>query len=116
MTGIKITNNATRHNLYGVNGDGASPGTLTLQRHFVDIVFTGNWLSGGSSSRYPAGNTFEEPFDPKLTPGAVVASGAPGANVGGLLPLIDTITRGYMVLPPQSPRNLRVLGGGGVER
>ena len=56
-----------RHTAYGINGGGASTGTLTLQMYFPGVVMTGNWLSGGNPAKYPAGNRFETPFDVQLT-------------------------------------------------
>ena len=32
--------------------------------NFPRAVMTGNWLSGGDPSKYPAGNRFDTPFDP----------------------------------------------------
>ena len=67
ITGFQFTNNSAPHQAYGVNGASASSGTLTLQMYFPGAVMTGNWLSGGNPSKYPAGNRFETPFDPALT-------------------------------------------------
>jgi hypothetical protein len=107
MPGFRFTNNAAPHRQYGVNGDGASTGTLTFQMYFPGVVFTGNWLSGGTSSRYPAGNRFEEPFDLKLNSPA--ASEGPGANIARLLPLLDSVPKGFMTGVPQPPHGLRIV-------
>lgn len=109
ITGFRFTNNASPHNTYGITGSDASPGTLTFQMYFPEAVVTGNWLSGGTASRYPPGNRFDTPFDARLTAGATTDPSAPGANVGRLLSLADTITSGLMIGLPQSPRNLRII-------
>jgi hypothetical protein len=62
MPGFRFTNNAVRHNEYGINGAGTSTGTLTLSGYFPDGVVTGNWMPGGSATRYPAGNYFSGTF------------------------------------------------------
>ena len=59
ITGFQFTNNAVRHGDYGINGansligkqraDGVLSGSRTSR---------GNWLQGGTASRYPAGNRF----------------------------------------------------------
>jgi hypothetical protein len=101
LTGFQFTNNAARHGEYGINGAAASTGTLTFQMFFPTALFTGNWLSGGSSSRYPPGNTFEEPFDIKATS----SSGQrPGANVYALLRAMEGVKQGSM--PPSAPTGL----------
>jgi hypothetical protein len=109
ITGFRFTNNAARHGQYGVNGGDASTGTLTFQMYFPNVVFTGNWLSGGISSRYPPGNRFDEPFELSLNAPAAANAPALGANVGRLVQMIDTIRRGIMAVPPQAPRNVRIV-------
>jgi hypothetical protein len=102
IPGFKFTNNAARHGTYGVNGADASTGTLTFQMYFPSVVFTGNWLSGGTSSKYPAGNRFEEPFDPTHT-------GNAGADVARLLRMVESIKSGLMTLAPDPPQGLQVI-------
>ena len=102
MRGIRFTNNASRHAEYGVNGADASTGTLTFQMYFPDIVFTGNWLSGGTSSKYPSGNRFEEPFDLNLNGGG----NGIGAAVTKLTPLLNSVPGGFMVAPFTEPHQL----------
>jgi len=103
MRGFRFTNNAARHGEYGVNGADASTGTLTFQMYFPDVVFTGNWLSGGTSSRYPAGNRFEEPFELNLN-----GSGAgAGAATSKLMPLLNTVGSGFMAGTFTEPHQLR---------
>jgi len=112
ITGFRYTNNASPHGTYGINGGDASTGTLTLQMYFPDAVVTGNWLSGGTPSRYPPGNRFDVPFDAKLTAGITIDPNAAGANVGKLLQVIETVSKGLMIGVPQSPRNLRIISSG----
>jgi hypothetical protein len=111
MPGFRFTNNAARHGQYGINGADASTGTLTLQMYFPEPVVTGNWLSGGSSSRYPPGNRFEEPFDPQAS-SSLANTSAPGANISRLMSLADNVVRGVMTVAPQPPRGLRIIGSG----
>ena len=111
MTGFRFTNNATRHGQYGINGADASTGTLTFQMYFPESVVTGNWLSGGSSSRYPPGNRFEEPFDAR-PPSSLANGNGPGANVARVMTVADNVTRGVMTVVPQAPRGLRISGSG----
>lgn len=65
IDGFQFTNNAAPHGTYGINGAGASTGTLTLRTFFDEPVVTGNWLSGGPASKYPGGNRYDAPFDGK---------------------------------------------------
>jgi hypothetical protein len=87
LTGFQFTNNASPHGTYGINGAGASTGTLTLQTFFTNPVVKGNWLSGGASGRYPAGNRFDAPFDS-------TAAGTTGADLAALRRVIDGVKRG----------------------
>jgi hypothetical protein len=101
VEGFQFTRNAAPHGQYGINGAGSSTGTAALQKFFDNPVVTGNWLSGGSSSRYPAGNRYELPFDP-------AHAGDAGADVAQLRALAGEVVRGVMTLAPQSPRTLTV--------
>ena len=70
-------------------------------------------MSGGSSSRYPPGNRFEEPFELKLSsPSPFTPADAPGANVGRLLGVIENVEKGVMVGLPQAPRGLKIILSG----
>jgi hypothetical protein len=114
MLGFQFTNNAAPHGQYGINGASASTGTLTLQRFFPGAVITGNWLSGGNSSKYPAGNRFDNPFNAGLSeraPSPAAAKpGAPGSDVERLLGLVTAIRAGLMTGVPPPPRaNARVV-------
>ena len=112
ITGFRFTNNAAPHRDYGINGAGGSTGTLALNMYFPNLVLTGNWLSGGPSSKYPAGNRFDTPFTAGLTAtsgsAAVAAGQQAGADVGKLRALLDTVPKGVMTGVPQPPRNLKV--------
>jgi hypothetical protein len=116
IEGVRFTNNAAPHGQYGINGAGASTGTLALQMYFPGIVMTGNWLSGGNAAKYPAGNRFEAPFDPGLTivNGAVLLSQprAAGADLARLKPVLDSVPKGVMTGLPQAPKNLRITSSG----
>lgn len=110
---FQFTNNAAPHGQYGINGADASTGTLTLQRYFPGAVITGNWLSGGNSSKYPAGNRFEIPFDSGVS---ALASSSPaagprpaGADVPRLLALAAAIRTGLMTAALQPPAGVRVV-------
>jgi hypothetical protein len=109
IAGFRFTNNAARHREYGINGADASTGTLTFQMYFPSPTVTGNWLSGGSSSRYPAGNRFEEPFDVRLPTGPSVAAQGPGANLWNLLAVMENVRKGLMTEAPERPRSVRVI-------
>jgi len=108
MPGFRFTNNAARHGEYGINGASASTGALTFQMYFPAAVFSGNWLSGGNSSRYPPGNRYEEPFDINRF-NVVGAPAGPGANLRMLLSMIENIQKGVIVEVPETPRQVRVI-------
>ena len=97
IAGFRFTGNAAPHGQYGINGAGASTGTSTFQKFFVDPVIAGNWLSGGSPARYPAGNRFDSPFDAS-------AAGAAGANVARLRSLAAAIPSGTLPRATSSAR------------
>ena len=108
ITGFRYTNNASPHGLYGINGAEASTGTLTFQMYFPSMVMTGNWISGGNSSRYPAGNRFEEPFEVKIPAGTAFVGG-PGANIRMLLAMAENVRKGLLVEFPAPPSSVRVI-------
>lgn len=56
--GFVFRGNVLQHNAYGVMGDNASPGKVTLERYLPGAVFEHNVIAGGDRSRYPAGNEF----------------------------------------------------------
>jgi hypothetical protein len=110
ILGFQFVNNAAAHGEYGINGADASTGTLTLQKYFPGAVVTGNWLSGGKSSKYPPGNRFDSPFNAGLSAPARSSPAAgprpPGADVPRLLGLVTTIRSGLMTGVSQPPTNL----------
>ncbi|PYR80694.1 MAG: hypothetical protein DMF86_00055 [Acidobacteria bacterium] len=126
IAGFQYTNNASPHNTYGINGASASTGTLTFQMYFPAAVIAGNWLSGGSSSRYPSGNRFDAPFDASIVNRAAgdyrlvttttllraaTDGGQVGADVAKLQPLIPVLISGQLPpsLVPRAPGNVRVI-------
>jgi PKD repeat protein len=56
--GLVMRNNATRHSSYGMHGSYFAYGNGILANYYPDAIFQGNYLAGGSASRYPAGNYF----------------------------------------------------------
>lgn len=113
ILGFQFTNNAAPHGQYGINGADASTGTLTLQRYFPAAVVTGNWLSGGNSSKYPPGNRFDNPFDAGLTASVSASTSTgprpPGAEVARLMALTETIRTGVMSAAPHPPGGVRIV-------
>ena len=57
-TNFVFTNNFMSHNQYGVIGDGAGIGNVTLNQYFPNCVFKKNVIAGGRNSAYPADNFF----------------------------------------------------------
>jgi hypothetical protein len=109
ITGFQFTNNAMPHRTYGVNGASASTGTLTLQMYFPGAVFTGNWLSGGTASKYPAGNRFETPFATGLMTQTAVQPRPAGADMARIRPLLESVPGGLMTGVPQPPKGLLIV-------
>jgi regulation of enolase protein 1 (concanavalin A-like superfamily) len=58
IAGFVYTNNLSKHNSYGVKGDGRASGSDTLNAVFPGHVFKRNALAGGPASAYPTGNFF----------------------------------------------------------
>jgi hypothetical protein len=69
VDGFGFHENLTKHNAYGVIGDGQSPGEGTLSAYFTRLVFDRNVLAGGDASAYPSGNYFPSvaEFDASFT-------------------------------------------------
>ena len=57
-TNFVFTNNFMSHNQYGVIGDGAGIGNVTLNQYFPNCVFKKNVIAGGRNSAYPSDNFF----------------------------------------------------------
>lgn len=112
IAGFQFTNNAAPHGQYGINGGDASTGTLTLLKYFPGAVVTGNWLSGGNSSRYPPGNRFESPFnaglDARVTASTPIGPPATGADVARLLAMVARVQSGLMT-GLSRPQQLRIV-------
>ncbi len=98
IEGFRFTNNAAPHGQYGISGADAAPGVSTFKRFFPGATVTGNWLSGGSSSKYPAGNRFDTPFDSGVRSGPKDGSAPPktGADVARLLAMAAAVAKGVM--------------------
>jgi hypothetical protein len=62
VPGFTFTNNAARHNDYGIAGAEVSFGNEIIAAFFSDGQVRGNWLQGGSASRYPTANYFDGTF------------------------------------------------------
>ena len=52
------TNNMSRHNTYGIYGDGYGAGFQSINIYFKGAVIRRNVLAGGTASKYPADNFF----------------------------------------------------------
>lgn len=98
IEGFRFTNNAARHGQYGINGADTSTGKPALDRFFPGAVVSGNWLSGGTGSKYPAGNRYESPFDSGVGSAgrAEPAAAKVGANVAALLTMAASVTKGVI--------------------
>jgi hypothetical protein len=58
MTGFVYTNNISKHNTYGIMGEGGRPGTYSIDKYFPGSTIRNNVLAGGSASAYPQPNAF----------------------------------------------------------
>ena len=86
VSSFVFTNNLSRHNAYGVQGQNYGIGLSSLNHYFPGFVFSGNVLAGGPASLYPAGNFF--PTIAQFQAAFVDLAGgdlrlAPGASLGG---------------------------------
>jgi hypothetical protein len=125
MYNVRFTNNATRHNAYGVNGDYFGYGNGVINNFLPGATVTGNLLAGGTASRYPAGNRFSGTFDAefvspstgdfRLKPGSTLRNAATdggdiGADMGMVVSATVAVEEGLISLePPLAPSNVRVL-------
>jgi putative Ig domain-containing protein len=57
-TNVAYSNNASRHNTYGIFGASFSSGTASINAYLPGGVVDGNVLAGGTASKYPTGNFF----------------------------------------------------------
>lgn len=124
ILGFQFTNNAMRHNQYGLNGASFAYGNALLAGYFPEAWVQGNWLQGGSASKYPAGNIFSGAFadafsnpsarDYRPAVGSVLLTGSTdgspiGADVGALLAALPTIIDGTTaVVRPKTPTGLKM--------
>ena len=123
ITGFQFTNNAVPHRDAGISGANFASGNSTLTAYFPGSLVTGNWLQGGTASRYPAGNRFSGSFaaafvdsahgDYRPSAGSVLLGGATdGANIGAdmaaLLAGISGVLDGRADPRPSVPSNLRI--------
>ena len=120
--GFEFTNNAIRHNDYGINGTDFGFGTDILANFFPESIVRGNWLQGGYPTRYPAGNyftgTFESAFvdaansDYAAAAGGILTGRATdGNNIGADLVALRSVTRNVVSGAqngPRAPLNVRI--------
>lgn len=123
VTGFQFTNNAMRHGSYGINGASTAWGNNTIATYFPDGVVRGNWLQGGTASRYPAGNFFSGTFASEFvssatanygptTTSVLLRAATDGTNIGAdmsvLLPLTAHVIEGVVLQPP-SPTGFKIV-------
>lgn len=120
-----FTNNAAKHQDYGISGSDVSFGNEIIAAFFPDGEVRGNWLPGGSSSRYPAGNHFDGTFASGFTNltsgdysaatgGPLIGRATDGTNIGADIATLQAISAGASsgesnrrTLPP--PSNVRIV-------
>lgn len=123
ILGFQFTNNALRHNSFGINAAGYSSGTSAILGYFPNGVVRGNWLQGGTASRYPEGNLFSGAFGSAFVNPAVgdyrpsgtsvlLGAATDGTNIGANIFLLLNETMGVVAgttLPrPVTPSGLRI--------
>jgi hypothetical protein len=128
VDGFAFRDNLTRHNAYGIKGDGLATGQQTLATYFTGLVFDRNVLAGGPASKYPAGNYFpsEAEFlaafvnaggeDFSLVPGSAFATDATdGGAVGADVARLNAAIRGGVPAPtPTGPATGVISGASGT--
>jgi hypothetical protein len=121
---FRFTNNATSHGSYGINGEFFAYGNGIIGEFFPGATVKGNFLAGGPSSRYPAGNRFTGTFaaefvnaaggDFTLKPasplrGAATDGGDIGVDVGTVVDRTSNVELGFPGgLRVNAPANVRV--------
>jgi hypothetical protein len=60
--GFTFTNNIAPHNAFGIIGDGAASGNLTLDQYFPERSLKKNVFVGGQSANYPKKNFYPAAF------------------------------------------------------
>jgi hypothetical protein len=127
IQGFRFTNNAARHNAYGINGAFYGYGNDVIQKFFPASTVKGNYLAGGAVSRYPSGNLtagiFEREFvdlprgDFRLSSGSQLRGRATdgsdiGADIGLLKARTSNVESGLPTASsPSVPMNVRIVGG-----
>jgi hypothetical protein len=122
MYGVRITNNAARHGTYGINGEFFGYGNGVIRSFFPDGTVAGNFLAGGSASRYPSGNVVTGAFDSQFADaasgdfrlrsdselrGAATDGGDIGADMGSVVARTEGIEAGTPGIRLTAPTNLR---------
>lgn len=123
ISGFQFTNNAVRHNQYGINGANFSWGNSTIAGYFSGGSVAGNWLQSGTADRYPAGNLFSGTFasafsdqpqrDYRPSAGSVLLGAASdgtniGADVAALTSGLTGVVEGFALQRPKTPMGLRI--------
>jgi hypothetical protein len=125
MYGVRLTNNAMRHNAYGINGDFFGYGNGVISGFSPDGTVSANYLAGGPAARYPAGNLvtgrFEAGFvnpaagDFRLRAGSELRNAASdggdiGADAESVQSRVAAVETGVEGEPPVArPANLRIV-------
>ncbi len=107
IPGFRFTNNLTKHNAYGIFGNGVGTGTRAIDVYFPDGVFRGNVMAGGPASRYPSGNFFPsvqqfmadfvdaDKGDYRLSPRSSYRRAASdGADIGAVIDVLNRFLAG----------------------
>ena len=122
VRGFEFTNNAIRHNDYGINGTDFAFGNGILANFFPDAIVRGNWLQGGYQARYPGGNyftgTFESGFNNRADAdyaaaagGILVGRATDGGNIGVDTVMLRGVTQHVVdgtQKGPRAPLNVRI--------
>ena len=123
ITGFQFTNNAVRHGTSGINGADTAFGNNTIATYFPGGIVRGNWLQGGTASRYPAGNYFSGTFATEFVSAAtadyrpsvtsvLLRAATDGTNIGAdmsrLLPETAHVMEGVLI-PPPVPTGFRIV-------
>jgi hypothetical protein len=121
--GFRMIANAARHGAYGINGAFFGYGNGILNGFLPDATVTANYLAGGSSSRYPAGNLFagaftdqfaNPPSDYTVRETSLLKRAAPGGRDIGvdyrtLAARVARVVDGTLPTPPSTPARLYIL-------